>query len=112
VAYYTSEIHDRVLRDLEHERDAALAAGDQARAAEIEDRGEALQDLAHRQLAGRANLENVLKPLNHDLPRIAREVNVSKIVEEPESPMPDVRYIDVTPALVKLLPPAKAHDGA
>ena len=59
-AYYRSEAHARRQGQLRQEHDQATAEGDTARAAELEARGRALQEQAHRQVFGNAPVDEIL----------------------------------------------------
>ena len=106
-AYYGSTIHDAVLEALIVERDAAREAGDEARVAEIEARGAASQELAHRQLAGEATLGNILPHLETTFPEIAQERNLVLIVEQPLWAGAEIESVDVTGDLTARFEPAK-----
>jgi hypothetical protein len=104
VAYYASDKFHRQLEVLQQQRDAALAAGDKAGAQALERRGEALQDTAHRQLAGTEPLHNIMADLKDALPRVEQELGVSRLVEDTEELPAGTRVVDATRALTKLLP--------
>jgi hypothetical protein len=101
VAYYRSSIHDRFLQSLQADRDQAAAAGNQQRVKEIEAKGEAAQNLAHRQLAGEAALENILDHLRKEFPQIAAEAGVKILVEQPLYIDPALKTVDVTDLIIK-----------
>ncbi|HLN32065.1 MAG TPA: hypothetical protein VK395_30320 [Gemmataceae bacterium] len=105
VAFYHSKYWDTQLKDLMAQRDKAKSLGDQKKVAELEAAGAALQEEAHRQLLGKAPLTNVLSQLKAELPAIAKEASVSLIVEEPLFQDKSVETVDITPLLIKRLPP-------
>ncbi len=105
VAFYRSEHWDRQLRAMMAEAKKAKADGDDKKVAELEAKGAGLQAEAHRQLAGQAPLTNVLAHLKKEFGAVARETNVALIVEEPLYRDPSVQVVDVTPLLVKRMPP-------
>lgn len=107
IAYYASAEWDAVLKEMRAERDEAEAAGDEARAEELNAKGQALQDVAHRQLAGRAPLTNILDSLDDVLPDVARRAGVEIIVEEGTWPNEDAQFVDVTEMLLEYIEPAK-----
>jgi len=106
VAYHKSELHHQRLSGMIKERDEAKARGDLARAAELERMGQAMQDKAHRQLVGKAPLDNIEKDLGDALPRIAEKAGVWKIVDR-ERLASGVAYVDVTPMLIEQFPSRK-----
>jgi hypothetical protein len=105
VAYYRSELHAKDLAGMAAARDAAVKAGDAAKAGEIEKRGAEMQDLAHRQLSGEAGIAAILERLKADLPAIAREADVRIIVTHALFLGVGVENVDVTAALVERLHP-------
>jgi len=105
VAFYHSKYWDSQMRDLMAKRDKAKGQGDPQKVAEVEASGAALQEEAHRQLLGKAPLTNVLAHLKAELPAIAKDASVSVIVEEPLFQDKSVETVDITPLLVKRLPP-------
>jgi hypothetical protein len=107
VAFYHSEFHDRRLAALQAELATATEKGDAAAIQKIEAQGEAMQDLAHRQLAGVATLANVIEPLRLHFADIAKAARVPLIVESPLYREPSVETVDVTANLVELLPPVR-----
>jgi hypothetical protein len=100
VAYYRSPLFAAALKQKHAEHAAAKAAGDSAKAAELERWGESSQDLAHRQLAGKAPIDNILDALRPQLPAIAAKANVSRITPNPPKGAPTV---DVTPHILDAL---------
>lgn len=100
VAYYRSPMWAEVLNAKIAERDAAKKANDTARVAELEAWGQAHQDLAHRQLAGEAPIDDILKALEPAFAAIAARAGVEKIVAEKP---PGVETVDVTPLLLDWL---------
>lgn len=102
VAYYRSRHFQSKLDALRAERDAALGRGDAYGAKHAEARGEALQDLAHRQLAGEAPLDNIAQLINRDLPAIAHEAGVARIIAR-GGEAPDARTVDVTGLLERCI---------
>jgi hypothetical protein len=106
IAYYHSTYVDAFMRKLVAERDAARARGDAAAVAECERRGEQSQEVAHRQMAGTASLDNVMEVLAPHFPEVAQAVGAGTVVERGHEPAGAVT-VDVTERLVALLPPAR-----
>ncbi len=103
VAYYRSRRHEGVMQALSQARAEALARGDQVRVLELDAQGAALQETAHRQLTGAAPLTNVAEALTDELPQIARQAGVARIVARSEEPA-GAQAIDVTADIVARLP--------
>ena len=110
VAFYKSAAWDQHLRDLIKQRDAAKAQGDEEEVKEIEQQGAESQEHAHRQLAGKAPLDNIFEHLTARLPAVAGEAGVSVIVEKPLCSTAGVELVDVTELLVDLLPPREKQE--
>lgn len=106
IAYHKWQVRAEQMRELVRERDAALAAGDKARARELERRGEAMQDHSHRQLAGTETLDDIAATLREQLPGIAAETGVARIVER-GGETPGRPTVDVTAAIIAKMPPAQ-----
>ncbi|CAG1009886.1 hypothetical protein PHYC_03763 [Phycisphaerales bacterium] len=106
VAYAKSKVQDDRLRAMVRERDAAKARGDSARVKELEREGSAMQDRAHRQLAGREPLTNVIDAIRNGLPGVAREQHVDRI-DIVAKVRPTEASPDVTKAVTALLPRAR-----
>jgi uncharacterized protein with von Willebrand factor type A (vWA) domain len=104
VAYYASDVVHQRLADMRQRRDAALAAGHTATAEALEREGEAMQEKAHRQLAGDEPLDNILADLKDAIPQVERELGVSRLVEDTTKLPKGVARVDATEALTKHLP--------
>lgn len=100
VAYYRSELWLRQVRERREAMEAARRAGDRRQAAELDRWGRQAQRLAHRQLEGKAPIDNIWKALEPSLPEIAARTGVSRIVPDPP---PGAEAVDVTEALLDLL---------
>lgn len=100
VAYYRSELWLRQVRERREAMEAARRAGDRRQAAELDQWGRQAQRLAHRQLQGKAPIDNIWKALAPSLPEIAARTGVSRIVLDPP---PGAEAVDVTEALLDLL---------
>ena len=105
VAWVRSADHARETDALVAARDAALKAGDAEKVAECERKGAAAQDLAHRQLAGEAGIEDILDRLKVDLPQVMKKAKVEKIASEGEVLADEVEFVDVTDLLVERFHP-------
>jgi|GEM_PF-2462172 len=101
VAYYGSTHFDKIMKGWKAELDKAKKAGDEAKAKEIEERGAATQELAHKQLAGEAPLTNILEHLEDDMPKIAQLAGVQMIVETPLFSDGSVELVDITKQMAK-----------
>lgn len=106
VSFYGSAIWVRELESLRTELEEAKSQNDSKKVVDIELRGNTLQELAHRQLAGEAALTNILAHLESTLPTVAKEARVQIIVEQPIFRDNSIELVDVTPLLVKQFPPA------
>jgi hypothetical protein len=110
VAFYHSEFWHHELQGMMAEAKKAKADGDQKKVADLEAKGAALQAEAHRQLTGKAPLTNLLDHLKKEFAAVAKEGGVTLIVEEPLFRDPSIEVVDITPLLVKRLPPVKGKD--
>ena len=105
VAFYQSDRWDKHLREMMIQRDAAKAAGDEEKVKKIESEGVASQEVAHKQLAGEANLDNIFVHLQPVLSEIAKKANVQLIVEKPLFNDSTVEVVDVTDLLTEQFSP-------
>ena len=108
IAWVRSAEHEQELDLLLAARDAALAAGDSAKAADCERRGAEGQDLAHRQLAGEADVLDILARLEEHLPAIRAEAGVERIAAEGEVLGDRVVRVDLTDLLTERFHPDEA----
>lgn len=108
VAYYGSTVHDRVLRDLRARHAEAESAGDEQRARLLEAQGEAMQEHAHRQLVGDADLGNVIQALGDHLAHVAKEQGLDQIVERGRTTPSSVTRVDVTTEVAAYFTPARS----
>lgn len=106
VAYYGSTFNEAEISALVRQRDEAAARGDTARVKELEAQGAAHQEHAHRQLAGRAPLDNISETLRDELPALAQQAGVCRIVPSDAKPA-GAPTVDLTDRIVALLPPAR-----
>jgi hypothetical protein len=103
VAFYRSPLWADALKAKHSELDAARKANDTQKAQDLEGWGQTQQDLAHRQLAGEAPIDNILAALAPQLPELARKAGVVLIA--PDLPYADrtVQTVDVTDLLLDCL---------
>ncbi len=100
VAYYRSELWLGQLRQRREELEAAKRAGDRRKVAELERWGREAQTLAHRQLSGKAPLDNVWEALQPLLGKVALGAGVRRVVL---TAPPGAETVDVTPHLLDAL---------
>lgn len=106
LAYYNSVTHAEHLKTIKARRDEAVAAGDEEGADKIAYEVALLQDLAHKQLARNAPLDNILDRLDPHMQTLKREHNLTAIVEEAKAPT-DQATVDVTEEIKSHLQSAK-----
>lgn len=99
VAYHKGAHHEARYQALVEARDAARAEGDEAGAARVEALGAELQEVAHRQLAGREPLYTVLVGVEDELRAIMAAHGLSRVLEAG----PGVEGVDITDELVAAL---------
>jgi hypothetical protein len=100
VAYYRSEMWGSVLREKRAEQQKAKDAGDAKRVAELEKWGVSHQDLAHKQLAGEAPIDNIVEALKPHFAEVAARAGVKEIVVDAPK---GVAAADVTGLLLDVL---------
>ncbi len=100
VAYYHSPQWAETLRLKHAELAAAQKANDTKKVGELNAWGGAQQELAGRQLAGEAPIDNIMEALAPALPEITRKAGVSSIVADPP---PAVETVDVTALILDWL---------
>ena len=107
IAYYNSEAHSDYIKNLKAERDKAKEAGDEERVKELNEEGEASQELAHKQGFSTYPVDNILETIKEKIPDIAKKANVDVIVSKWDIvyQRPGVEFIDVTAELVKIINP-------
>lgn len=103
VAFYRSPQWAEVNKTKVAEMDAARKASDVAKVKDLETWGSAHQELAHRQLAGEAPIDNILAVLAPGLPEIARRAGVNLIAPDLAFADPAVQTVDVTDLLLGYL---------
>ncbi len=100
VAYYRSELWLGQVRQRREELEAAKRAGDRRKVAELEKWGREAQRRAHRQLAGKAPIQNVWEALQPFLGEAASRAGVERVVL---AAPPGAETVDVTPHLLDAL---------
>jgi hypothetical protein len=111
VAWVHSDLHEQELRALHEEHAQAKASGDRERVQDLEARGQAMQEAAHRQVFGNAPVEDVLEIMKDALPGIARDAGVDVIVRTWDVTWQDpaAQVVDITDRMVDWFhPDAKA----
>lgn len=96
VAYTKSDERAAVINGLIAARDEARAAGRTEEVARIEALGAEMQEIAHRQLAGREPLYNVVLGVEGELRAIMEARGLSRVLEAG----PGVEGVDITDDLV------------
>lgn len=107
VAYYRSSDFNTIMKKLHAEHKKAKASGDAKLAQECENRGKAMNDLAHQQGFGTGSVDAILKKVKEQLPAIAKSSNVQVIVSRWNLTYQekDAEFVDVTDQLVMLFNP-------
>ena len=103
VAFYRSSLWAETMKAKLAEMDAAKKANDDAKVTELQSWGSGHQDLAHRQLAGEAPIDNILEALSPGLPEIARQAGVNLIAPDLAFADRTVQTVDVTGLLLDYL---------
>ena len=103
IVYYGSKAHDEEMKALIAEHDKAKADGDQKKVAEFKAQGNARQELAHQQLAGKAPIDELIRKLRPDWEKLGREAGVDLVVPQVLFKAENVEVVDVTEALATQL---------
>jgi len=103
VAFYNSPLWAAKLKEKEAEMEQAKQANDQKKIAELNQWGGDSQELAHKQLAGKAPITNILEMLQPMLPVVAAQANVVRIVPDSADAGNSVETVDVTGLLLDQL---------
>ena len=96
VAFYRSPVWSGVVKAKMAEMQQAKAANDTKKVAELDEWGQAGQELAHRQLSGEAPITNILEALAPAFPEIARKADVAMVVADLPYADSSVQTVDVT----------------
>jgi hypothetical protein len=102
VAYYRSPIWAETLRSQRAELQAARQANDSRKVQKLEEWGGKSQELAHRQLAGKAPITNILEALGPAFPEIARKAQVTRVAADIPADG-SVQAVDVTDLILDWL---------
>ena len=105
VAYAASRFNPVAAK--KKELDAAQAAGDQRKVAELEAWGPAHQQALHRQGFGRVPVDDLLAHVRDRLPDAARKAGVEAIVFASDWSAEGVEVVDVTSQIVELFEPSE-----
>ena len=103
VAFYRSPMWAAKLNAALAERDKARAAGDQKRVDELSKWGQDQQELAHKQLAGEAPIDNILEMMKPMFAAVAAQAHVASIVPEVSGADKTAATVDVTDLLLDQL---------
>jgi hypothetical protein len=114
LAYYrkflrTPEFTARIQK-LKEERDRAKAAGDEAKAKQLEAEGRGGQENVHSQVFGSAPIDEIMAKIRDQLPAVAKQAGVDLIVSKWSIAYrsADAQFVDVTEPLAKLFQPDEA----
>ncbi len=102
IAFYHSPQWAAVLADRQYEMTVAKSANDTAKVEELNKWGEARQNLAMQQLAGKAPIANILEVLQPEFKELSARMKLAGIVESP-FPDPKAATVDVTSLLMDSL---------
>lgn len=103
--FYRSAHWEATMTGLMEQRNKAATASDLATVEKIEAQIREMQQLAERQLAGKAPITNILEQLKPQWAEIARETGVQLIVEDTLYLAPNTPLVDITMALLNRFPP-------
>ena len=103
MAYYRSEAFKLKMKEMRAEYEQAKAAGDEERVKELEAKGPAEQELAHKQGFGTWPVDNILEMIKEDIPEIAKQAKVDVIVSKWNIVYQEsgVEFINITDFMVK-----------
>jgi hypothetical protein len=102
LAYYRSPLWEAILADRRFELKTVKAANDTARATELEKYGGESQDLAMRQLAGKAPIDNIVAVLQPEIKELTARLKLSGVVDSSTAD-PKAPSVEVTPLLLDWL---------
>ena len=106
-AWYRSKAHMKQISEMKTEHEKAKANGNTKRVAELEKEGSGSQEAAHRQVFSNEPIDDVLKRIEKNLPKIAESAGADILVSKWEIAYQDksVKYVDVTWEMVNLFDP-------
>jgi hypothetical protein len=103
VAFYRSPTWDAKLNAALAERDKARVAGDRKKVNELSKWGQSQQELAHKQLAGSAPIDNIMEMMKPMLATVAAQEKVARIVPQGSRIDKTAATVDVTERLLDQL---------
>ena len=103
VAFYRSPMWSTVLNEKKTEMQQAKAARDQKKIDELNKWGGDAQELAHKQLAGEAPIDNILEMMKPMFAAVAAQAHVASIVPEVSGADKTAATVDVTDLLLDQL---------
>jgi hypothetical protein len=102
LAYYRSPLWNAILADRRFELETVKAAKDDARARELEKYGGESQELAMKQLAGKAPIDNIVAVLRPEFKELSSRMKLTGVVESSAAD-PKAATVDVTSLLMDWL---------
>lgn len=103
VAYASSDVFDKILKERKKEYDEAKAAGNDEKVKEFEAWGEANQHKMHLQGFCGASVRELFEPVKDSLPKIAETCGVDIIVSQwqIDYQTPNLVFVDITDEIIK-----------
>ena len=105
VAYGRSRLHARALDELVKDHKAAVAAGDTAKAAELNKAGELQQMRLHLQAFSDAPVDDAMDAVREKLAAVMESRGVSVLTAKADASAAGVEVVDVTDDVVALFEP-------
>ena len=102
LAYYRSPLWEAILADRRFELKTVKAGNNTARAKELEKYGGESQELAEKQVFGKATIDNILAVLQPEFKELSGKMKLSAIVDS-ASADPKTATVDVTSLLMDWL---------
>jgi len=103
LAFYRSPMWSAVVQEKKTEMQQAKAANDQKKVDELNKWGGDSQELAHRQLAGEAPIDNILEMMRPMLATVEARAKVTNVVPEVPGADKTAATVDVTDLLLDQL---------
>ena len=109
-AWYRSKAYMKQISEMKAEHEKAKPNGNTKRVAELEKEGSGSQETAHRQVFSNEPVDDVLKRIEKNLPKIAELAGVDILVSKWEIAYQDksAKFVDVTWEMVNLFEPDEA----
>ncbi|MHC4266746.1 MAG: hypothetical protein ACYSUK_12575 [Planctomycetota bacterium] len=106
-SWFRSKAHLQEIDDMRVEYEKAKAEGNEKRVKELEEEGPKSQELAHKQVFGNEPIDNVLKEIEKELPKIAAEAGVDMLISKWEISYQNdsAKFVDVTWEMANLFEP-------